>query len=375
MNRMPAPHNTAASSALRFLDVEHRYGAHPLLHRLSFHLEVGHILCLLGASGCGKTTVLRIAAGLERPVAGQVWLAGRCVSDRDQFVPPEQRGVGFLFQDYALFPHLTVADNVAFGVRHRSSTQQRQCVTEWLQRVGLADRGRHYPHQLSGGEQQRVALARALAPNPAVLLLDEPFSNLDTSRRQQMRAEVRHVLKAVGASALLVTHDPEEALWLGDQIALMAQGRILQQGTAKELYLSPQSPAAAAFFDAINRLDGQVIQQQVVTRWGTFAAPDWPEGSPVTVWIRPEGITLHPCGSCAVYDAATGEVSAVHFLGRTSVIEVRPSAEGKAANTANTLYVRDLGLSRWVVGQAVQLTFNPTLTFIFARAEGDGENQ
>ncbi|MGY1457387.1 MULTISPECIES: ABC transporter ATP-binding protein [unclassified Luteimonas] len=226
---------------------EPRGGSRVVVDELSLSLPAGHIGCLLGASGCGKTTVLRAVAGFEPVLAGSIEVRGRRVAAPGLMLPPEQRSVGMMFQDYALFPHLDAATNVAFGLRALSRDARRARVEEMLELVGLADRGGAYPHELSGGQQQRVALARALAPGPALLLLDEPFSNLDTDTRQHLAAELRDLLKASGATVLMVTHDQGEAFAMADQIGVMDGGRILQWDGAEALYRRPQDRFVAGF--------------------------------------------------------------------------------------------------------------------------------
>lgn len=352
-------------AALAFNDVRHAYGSLLALDGVSFRIDPGQILCLLGPSGCGKTTALRVAAGLERPSAGEVCLAGRSVSGGGRFVPPEERGVGLLFQDYALFPHLNVADNVSFGLRHLPPAVRIQRVETWLARVGLEGRERVYPHMLSGGEQQRIALARALAPEPAVLLLDEPFSNLDTQLRQQVRDQVLHVLKEIGAAALLVTHDPEEALFMGDYIALMTRGRVLQQGSALDLYLAPQTPMVAEFFGEINRLAGRVEGGEVITPFGPVAVLGLADATPVDILIRSEGVHIHS----QPLDGEThpqAEVQAVRLLGRSSLIHLQTLPE---TGFDQHLHIRTHGTSRLKPGMSVWMHLDPELVFVFPAGE------
>ena len=222
-------------------------GTKVVVDGLSLSLGAGGIGCLLGASGCGKTTVLRAVAGFEAVLAGRIDVQDQRVAAPGLSLPPEKRSVGMMFQDYALFPHMDVAANVAFGLRGRSRVAQRTRVAEMLELVGLVDRGGAYPHELSGGQQQRVALARALAPGPALLLLDEPFSNLDTETRQQLAAELRGLLKASGATVLMVTHDQSEAFAMADRIGVMDGGHILQWDCAEALYRRPLDRFVAGF--------------------------------------------------------------------------------------------------------------------------------
>jgi iron(III) transport system ATP-binding protein len=279
----------------------------PAVDQVSFTLHQGDMLALLGPSGCGKTTLLRLIAGFERPQAGTITLAERVVAGAGQWLPPEHRDVGMVFQDYALFPHLTVAENVAFGLRRRGHQQQvEQQVKEVLSLVGLTDLPQRYPHELSGGQQQRVALARALAPRPALVLLDEPLSNLDVQVRLQLRRDVRDILKATGATAIFVTHDQEEAMAIADQVAVMHQGWIEQQGSPERLYQDPMSRFVAEFVTQANFLPARRRGEFWETELGRFAiAPfhctceaDWDicqrEPSHGELMIRQESLVLEP---------------------------------------------------------------------------------
>ena len=294
----------------------------------SLDVARGEFLALLGPSGCGKTTLLRLIAGFEVPDAGSVELDGTTVAGRS-WVPPERRRVGMVFQDYALFPHLTVEENVGFGLR-RSGRPER--VREALALVGLGDCGRRYPHELSGGEQQRVALARALAPEPSVVLLDEPWSNIDPLRRAAMRDELSKILRAAAATVLLVTHEQEEAFSLADRVALMQAGRIVQVGTAEDVYYAPATRWAAAFVGAANLLPGRLAGGRVETPLGSFAASDANGHTFVEVLVRPELLELAPD------PGGEGEVVSREFRGHdvfyrvrladgTTVSSQRPSTE------------------------------------------------
>jgi iron(III) transport system ATP-binding protein len=232
---------------LEVRDLHLAYGEREVVHGLSFSLERGAIGCLLGPSGCGKTTVLRCVAGFEPPRQGEVLLNGAQVSTRGFLLPPEKRRIGMVFQDFALFPHLTVADNIAFGLRRWPARERETRLRELTELVRLQASVRQYPHELSGGQQQRVALARALAPRPELLLLDEPFSNLDVELREQLSVEVRDVIKASGATAVLVTHDQQEAFAMADEIGIMNEGRIMQWDTPYVLYHQPADRFVADF--------------------------------------------------------------------------------------------------------------------------------
>jgi iron(III) transport system ATP-binding protein len=284
-------------SALTLSGVGKRYRRQgpPAVSDLSFTVGHGEILALLGPSGCGKTTTLRLIAGFEVPDAGTIAIGERVVVDaaRGAFAAPEDRGVGVVFQDYALFPHLTVEENVAFGL-HRMGRAARQArAAEVLELVDLEGLAGRYPHELSGGQQQRVALARALAPSPAVMLLDEPFSNLDADLRSQMRAEVQRVLRATDTTAIFVTHDQEEAFTLADRVGVLGTGRLEQLATPEIVYHRPATPFVAAFVGAADFLPGEVTAAGIVTEIGVFPNSEGrPPGTRVSVMIRPDDVTF-----------------------------------------------------------------------------------
>ena len=289
---------------------------------VSVAIEEGSLFALVGPSGCGKTTTLRLIAGFERADSGAVAIRGRIVSGPGVHVPAEQRRVGMVFQDYALFPHLSVRENVGFGVPKGGESKSR--VHAVLELVGLAEVGARLPHDLSGGEQQRVALARALAPNPAVVLLDEPFSNLDASLRARVRAEVRQILKRAGTSAIFVTHDQDEALSLADQVGVMLEGRVVQTGTPEDVYTSPASLAVATFLGEANLLDGHAADGKVQTELGLLPTTT-PANGPVTVVVRPELVQLHQ-ETPGMPDAPGGTLVHVvdrEFYGHDQLIHVR----------------------------------------------------
>ena len=281
---------------LNVADLYLSFGRTAVLQGFGFDLEAGEIACLLGHSGCGKTTALRAVAGFEQPERGRIALQERTLSDGRLFVPPHLRRIGMVFQDYALFPHLNVADNIAFGLSGHSAEARKARVAELLSLIGLPDYGGHYPHQLSGGQQQRVALARALAPKPELVLLDEPFSNLDADLRTRLSKEVRSLLKQENTSALLVTHDQQEAFAMADKIGIMADGRLQQWDTPYNLYHNPATPAIAGFIGQGVLLRGQMSGSHCVRlALGEFC-----------------GVVPHHCQSCREVDVLLRPDDVVH---------------------------------------------------------------
>src|SRR5512143_3580000 len=250
--------------------VSKSYPGLPVLEEATFAVEPGEIVCLLGPSGCGKTTLLRIAAGVERPSGGRVLIDNQEVAGPNRFVPPEKRGVGLMFQDFALFPHLSVLDNIAFGLNSLTRSEAKAEALAALERVGLGQYPAEYPHILSGGEQQRVALARAIAPRPSVLLMDEPFSGLDPRLRESMREETLAILHETRATSIVVTHDAEEAMRMGDRVALMRKGWIVQFGKSLVLSRAPKDILAARTFCDLTELPVREEQGSAQTALGRF---------------------------------------------------------------------------------------------------------
>ncbi len=291
-----------------------RFGETVAVDDASLCIGRGEVVALLGPSGCGKTTLLRLIAGFERPDSGSVTIAGRPAAAPGTWMAPEARRVGMVFQDYALFPHLTVAANVGFGLTRRDRAAR---VPELLAIVGLTGLDRRYPHELSGGQQQRVALARALAPSPELVLLDEPWSNVDPFLRETLRAEVAEIIRPIGVTVLLVTHDREEAFSLADRIALMRDGTIVQEGTPEELYFAPASRWAAEFVGAANVLAGRIVGGQVHTAIGAFPANGAGPAESAQVLVRPELLELEPSTT------GSGEVVAREFRGHDVFYRVR----------------------------------------------------
>ncbi|OGO16524.1 MAG: hypothetical protein A2Z02_07490 [Chloroflexi bacterium RBG_16_48_7] len=269
------------------------FGQTLAIQEVSLELEEGKFLALLGPSGCGKTTLLRLIAGFEVPDRGTIEVGGRTVSSPGVFIPPESRRVGIVFQDYALFPHMDVSRNIAFGLPKHVDCKKR--VEEMLSLVSLKGLERRMPYELSGGEQQRVALARALAPDPKVLLLDEPFSNLDADLRIRIRAEVKDILTCAGATVVFVTHDQQEALFMGDLVGVMNAGRVEQVDTPQAIFQKPATPFVAKFIGMADFITGRVQNGMVVTEIGNLPAHEQlPHGETVSIMLRPNYVSIHP---------------------------------------------------------------------------------
>ena len=304
-----------------------RFGTTPVVADVSLSVAAGQVTCVLGPSGCGKSTTLRMIAGVERPDAGQVFIDGVRVYGSGVDVPPERRGIGLMFQDFALFPHLNVAQNVGFGLSGASAMKAAR-VGHLLERVHLAGFGAKFPHELSGGEQQRVALVRALAPRPGILLMDEPFSGLDNRLRDGIRDETLEVLKEEGTAVLLVTHEPDEAMRMADEIALMREGRIVQRGAPYTVYNNPVDREAAAFFSDINVIRGKVQGALTNTPFGKFLAPGVVDGTVVEIIIRPQHLKIDfdragrgPNETAQDGVPARGVVVRARFMGKESLVE------------------------------------------------------
>ncbi|WP_235823753.1 ABC transporter ATP-binding protein [Actibacterium lipolyticum] len=325
---------TDATPRLEVQHISRRFGGRAVVDDVSLKVMPGQVTCLLGPSGCGKSTTLRIIAGVDMQDEGKIFVDGQLVCDTVHRVPPEGRSVGLMFQDFALFPHLTVADNVAFGLKG-SKAEKRARVEELLTRVDLLRFIDEYPHQLSGGEQQRVALARALAPRPGIMLMDEPFSGLDDRLRDDIRDETLSVLKEEGTAVLLVTHEPEEAMRMADEIALMRDGRIVQQGAPYNIYNAPVDRAAAGFFSDINVIRGEVHDLFTKTPFGQFMTPAMPDGAEVDIIIRPQHLKIEfdrngngPSPTPENGVPARAYVERARFMGSESLIEFRMDFDG-----------------------------------------------
>jgi iron(III) transport system ATP-binding protein len=328
---------------------------------LSLAVEPGEVVALLGPSGCGKTTTLRLVAGFERPAAGTITLEGRALAGPGAFVPPEQRGVGMVFQDYALFPHLSVLDNVAFGLTRLARHDALARARSMLKLFGLEGFEARLPHALSGGQQQRVALARALAPQPRVLLLDEPFSSLDTALRVSTRLELRRVLKSLGVTVLLVTHDQGEAMAFADRLAVMRAGKVEQVGTPEDVYSMPRTAFVAYFLGGTNLLPGVGFGNGARTPLGIIPVAGAPAKGNVLLSLRPDALRLVPdTDAVAVGGALRAEVLAREFQGPSAEYTVACGGLELTVRGAPELPLRAGSRARLeVVGRAVVLEDRP----------------
>jgi iron(III) transport system ATP-binding protein len=350
---------------LHLRDISHSFGARKAVDGVSLSVAPGELVCLLGPSGCGKTTLLRVAAGLEQLQQGRVTLDGYPLAEPGRAVPTERRGIGLVFQDYALFPHLDVAGNVAFGISKLPTQERAARVTETLVQVGMADYANAWPHELSGGQQQRVALARALAPKPRVVLMDEPFSGLDSRLRETIRDDTLHVLKKSGAATLMVTHDPEEAMFMADRIAVMRDGRVEQAGPPDEIYADPVSAFVAHFFGQVNELPGIVAGRAVATPFGSLDAGGHADGTKVRVLIRPEALKLGRISDAGAEPACVAKVVAARLLGRSSWVHLC-LGRGENTDAHAHFHARVPGRFLPAEGEVLAVALDPAQAFVFA---------
>lgn len=342
--------------SLEFRHIAHAYAANRALKDISFTAPQGEITCLLGSSGCGKSTLLNLAAGLLPVQQGSITLNGEVLADEASSPPPEARPVGLVFQDGALFPHMTIAQNIAFGLSKDAARDGT--VEAWLERVGLPGLGGRYPHELSGGQQQRAALARAMAPEPRVLLMDEPFASVDIVLRRTLRRECRALLKARGATVILVTHDPEEALDIADRIAVMDRGEIAQFGTPHELYHSPGSASVGAMFGGAQVVAAQRVEGGLLTAFGL-----WPESA--LVGDAPHSLHLELLLRSDAYDlAASADGLAVSDI-RTKGAECQVILSSETGEELALVSPESMELS---VGQRVQVRPKRSTVLAFAAA-------
>jgi iron(III) transport system ATP-binding protein len=353
----------AGASHLLIRNVCRSFGNVSAVSDLTIEIGKGEFFSLLGPSGCGKTTLLRLIAGLERIGSGTIAIGDRIVTGEGEWVPPEKRGVGLVFQDYALFPHMTVFDNVAFGLTGCGRNELREKVLELLDIAGLAGMAQRYPHELSGGQQQRVALARALAPSPHVMLLDEPFSNLDADLRAETRLETRKILKEKGTTTVLVTHDQEEAFSLSDRVGILNRGRLEQVGTPEEIYHMPLTRFTAGFVGRADFVPGRIKGKTVVSDIGVFEfAGGEKEEADVDLMIRPDDVDfdVHPEGDSLLIDA--------QFLGAEVICRIL-LADGKAIHSIKP------STNVYAVGSRVKITVDPAHIIVFPKEEKQRTNE
>ena len=345
-----------------------RFGGRVVVDGVALSIPAGQVTCLLGPSGCGKSTTLRMIAGVDRPDDGEIRVDGRPVAGARAHLPPERRGIGLMFQDFALFPHLSVGENVAFGLPGGMKANRAR-VAELLERVDLGGFRDSYPHELSGGEQQRVALVRALAPRPAIMLMDEPFSGLDDRLRDEIRDTTLDLLKQEGAAVLLVTHEPDEAMRMADEIALMRAGRIVQRGAPYHIYNNPVDLAAAAFFSDINVVRGVSRGALTETPFGQFLTPGLEDGAAVDIVIRPQHLRIDfdrqgrgPLPTETDGVAARARVVRARFMGRESLVEFVCEADGtRLKATVPSVFLPRPGTPLW-------LTIRRDRCFVFPAA-------
>lgn len=354
-------------SGLIMGNIRHAFGKTEILKNISLVAEAGKLTCLLGPSGCGKTTLLRLAAGLETIQDGCIELRGEMVADSTTglCLAPEKRGIGLMFQDYALFPHLNVFDNIAFGLPELTD-ERREWIEKSLHRLGIAKHRNSFPHVLSGGQQQRVALLRALAPEPKVLLLDEPFSGLDVTRRAQIREETLTFLKDCNVAVLMVTHDPDEAMFMADHIVIMKNGKIVQAGTPVQIYFHPATAFVAELFGELNEFEGVVKNGQVDTPLGAYSIPSVPDDHKAKVLVRMEGIQLsmgHNKAAQKDKHLTFGHIHEVYLLGRSSHLHVH--VPGPDHQDEVILHVRVPGVLKPEFEAAVTVWTDEKQVFVF----------
>jgi len=340
---------------LTFEAVSRRFGDKVALSNVSLDVAPGEMVCLLGPSGCGKTTLLRIASGVDWPTSGRVCIDRREVAGPDRFVPPERRNIGLMFQDFALFPHMSIVDNVAFGLKALPRVQALDEAHQLLTRVGLAEYAQAYPDVLSGGQQQRVALARAIAPRPSLVLMDEPFSGLDVQLRDTMQAQTAQLLKETRATSVMVTHDPVEAMRMGDRVAVMRDGQLIQVGAAEELYHAPADLFVARLFSEINEMTATVRGGQVETPIGRFDANGLRDGQSAILCIRRRAVRVAMTG-----EGLAGRIMATKFQGDLAVLDV--AVQGMDTRLRSLIRERDA----MSPGTDVRVTVDPLGVMVFA---------
>jgi len=347
---------------ISFEKIYHHYGRISSVEDVSFQIQNGEIVSLLGPSGCGKTTMLRLAAGFETPSSGMITKNNIQISSPDNIVLPEHRNMGIVFQSYALFPHMTVEQNVSFGIKpaHYKDAELKDRVADILNELDVLEYANYYPHELSGGQQQRVAVARAIAPSPDLILFDEPYSGLDSRLRERVRDRMLHILKSEKIAALIVTHDAEEAMFMSDKIVVLNEGQVMQQGRPIDLYCRPENAFVAEFFGEVNQIPATGTGSGKVTSiFGTLEAPHIAKEQQAVIILRYEGINVHTQSETAV----KGEVMSTHLLGRYTLVHVE--IRKPEQNIDLHLHARLPGLNFLHTGQEVFIEIDQSQTFIY----------
>ena len=339
---------------LEVKNLSRSFGRLTVVDKISFQISAGQITCLLGPSGCGKSTTLRMIAGVEKPSSGQIFVDEELTSNAYFQVPPEARSIGLMFQDFALFPHLNVQQNVYFGLAGSKEFKEKRSL-DLLERVGLAHLAFNYPHSLSGGEQQRIALIRALAPQPKIMLMDEPFSGLDDRLRDEVRDETFNLLRSEDAAVLMVTHDPQEAMKVADEIALMRDGKILQRGAPYNIYNAPVDLKALQFFSDANSIQATLKGSLADTPFGQFFAPGLADGTDIDIVFRPQHIRIDfdrkgqgPLPTASQGVAARGIVKRARFVGNESLIEFEMDFGSTIKATVPNVFLPNIGHPLWL---------------------------
>ena len=339
---------------LEVKNLSRSFGNLTVVDKISFQIFSGQVTCLLGPSGCGKSTTLRMIAGVEKPSSGQIFVDEELTSNANFQVPPEARSIGLMFQDFALFPHLNVQQNVYFGLAGSKEFKEKRSL-DLLERVGLAHLAFNYPHSLSGGEQQRIALIRALAPQPKIMLMDEPFSGLDDRLRDEVRDETFNLLRSEDAAVLMVTHDPQEAMKVADEIALMRDGKILQRGAPYNIYNAPVDLKALQFFSDANSIQATLKGSLADTPFGQFFAPGLADGTDIDIVFRPQHIRIDfdrkgqgPLPTASQGVAARGIVKRARFVGNESLIEFEMDFGSTIKATVPNVFLPNIGHPLWL---------------------------
>ena len=339
---------------LEVKNLSRSFGNLTVVDKISFQIFSGQVTCLLGPSGCGKSTTLRMIAGVEKPSSGQIFVDEELTSNASFQVPPEERSIGLMFQDFALFPHLNVQQNVYFGLAGSKEFKEKRSL-DLLERVGLAHLAFNYPHSLSGGEQQRIALIRALAPQPKIMLMDEPFSGLDDRLRDEVRDETFNLLRSEDAAVLMVTHDPQEAMKVADEIALMRDGKILQRGAPYNIYNAPVDLKALQFFSDANSIQATLKGSLADTPFGQFFAPGLADGTDIDIVFRPQHIRIDfdrkgqgPLPTASQGVAARGIVKRARFVGNESLIEFEMDFGSTIKVTVPNVFLPNKGHPLWL---------------------------